>query len=77
MDVQSSFTLEHLYIRDWNFGMDTLIEMEMDIISLGGDTYDFKNFVATCEVELWSGIEPYIQVLKASMLALSCLEGQL
>ena len=24
--------------------MDTLIEMEMDIISLGGGTYDFKNF---------------------------------
>ena len=32
--------------------MDTLIGMEMDIISLGGDTNDFKNFYRLVPMKL-------------------------
>ena len=32
--------------------MDTLIGMEMDIISLGGDTYDFQELLPKCVDEV-------------------------
>ena len=45
-------TFEHLYIWAWEFCMDTLIGMEMDIISLDGNTYDFKIFYRLVSMKL-------------------------
>ena len=70
LDVQGSFTLEHLNIHTTS-NQHMHIELkwnQMDMISLGGGTYHFKNSCRIVQTKLnMSGFEPRIQYLKTTV----------